>query len=317
MATGSDPIPARGELEFIRRLRARLAGQLPPTSLPFGDDLAPLPGGHDLLWSTDMLMDGVDFDSRVHSWKAVGRKALAINLSDCAAMATLPVAALCAVALDNRLTLENALDLADGVIECGREHGCPLVGGDTNSWDHPTVISVTVAARPDSPHPPVRRDGARPGDLLVATGRFGGSILGRHLTFTPRLAESLALSRACRPHAMIDVSDGLARDLGHICTASGCGAEIDDSALDELIHPDARRQSARTEREPRLHALHDGEDFELLAAIDPQHAAQLDREPALAGWRRLGRFVSGGGLVLVGQNGTRVAVEPRGWEHFT
>ena len=309
----------RGELAFIRHVRTLIEGSAPapgraPSAVPFGDDMASLGLGEaGLLWTVDMLMDGVDFDSREHSWHAIGRKALAVNLSDCAAMAARPVAALCALSLSHSLTMQDALELMRGTQECGEEYGCPIVGGDTNSWDAPTVISITVAAQVPPGREPIRRDGARAGDRIWLTGPVGGSILGRHLTFTPRVETALELAAALRLRAMIDISDGLALDLGRILEASGCGAVLDAARLDAAIHPDAVRLADRDGQPARTHALHDGEDFELIVVL-PAEVSASD----CARWNLLpiGQMTAEAGLRLALPNGGDELIPLRGWEHF-
>jgi thiamine-monophosphate kinase len=311
MAADNQP---RGELELVRRIAALLAppdGAAAPT-VRFGDDMAAADGP--LLWTVDMLMDGVDFDSRVHGWPAIGRKAMAVNLSDCAAMGATPASAVCAVALSNRLSMDEAVALHRGAHECGLAFGCPIVGGDTNSWDHPTVISITVAARCDAGASPVPRDGARPGDQLWVTGCVGGSLLGRHLTFEPRVALGREIARRLAPHAMIDISDGLVLDLWRILDASGCGAVLDETALAAATHADAHRAAVQDGRSARAHALYDGEDFELLVALPPGTSADVCRR---LGSLRLGDFTADAGRVLLRQaDGVERELPVRGWEHF-
>jgi thiamine-monophosphate kinase len=304
--------PAKGERALIARLAAELAPDRGPVG--FGDDLASLDaaaGG--LLWSTDMLMDGVDFDSARHAWRDIGRKAMAVNLSDCAADATTPVAALCAVSLNENLSMDDALELLRGVRDFGAEYDCPLVGGDTNSWTHPTVICVTVAARPEAGRAPVTRSGARPGDRIHVTGRLGGSLLGRHLNPTPRIQAALDINRQLDPHAMIDISDGLAIDLWHICEASGCGATIDEASLDEVVHPDAIALAEKAGGTPREHALYDGEDFELIVVTGADAPAGVCGRLGLL---PLGEITSDRRLMLRGKDGRLSPLEIRGWEHF-
>lgn len=309
----------KGEREFIRRLRAALGPPLGDSATPgtpedFVDDMAAVPGTSDgLLWTVDMLMDGVDFDSSRHAWQDIGRKAMAVNLSDCAAMAARPVAALCAVALNNRLSLDDAIALHRGAHDCGLRFGCPIVGGDTNSWDAPTAVSISVVARVEAGRAPVRRDGARPGDLVFLSGPVGGSILGRHLTFAPRVELALELNRRLQPHAMIDISDGLALDLWRILEASQCGATLDAAALDAMVHPDARRLAQQDGRPAREHALHDGEDFELLVVLPPSVKADVC---AALGLQPVGHITDGHELFLVEPDGRRSPIAPRGWEHF-
>lgn len=317
------PAEGQGELEFLRRLRQRLKTPGRPggavgaatAGLPrdLCDDMAAIHADSPLLWTVDMLMDGVDFDSGRHAWYDIGRKAMAVNLSDCAAMAARPVAALSAVALNRRLSLDDALALHGGAHDFGLRYGCPIVGGDTNGWNAPTVISITVAAQPEPGRPPVRRDGARPGDRIWLTGPVGGSILGRHLTPEPRIDVALAVNRELRPHAMIDISDGLALDLWRIMQLSHCGAVLEAAALEPLIHPDAVQLAQHDGRPPREHALHDGEDFELIVVLPAD--ADADACAAL-GLRAIGHIQPGRALLLAHPDGRREPIEPRGWEHL-
>jgi thiamine-monophosphate kinase len=311
-----DPSPRpdapKGEREFIRRLAAQLPAQ--PAPVGFGDDMAPLePRADGLLWTTDMLMDGVDFESDKHGWYQIGRKAMAVNLSDCAAAATIPVAALCALSLCDRLSMEDALELFRGVRERGADFECPVTGGDTNSWSHPTVVCITVAARRDPGHPPATRRGAQAGDRIWVTGPVGGSLLGRHLDPTPQIRTALALNRQLGPHAMIDISDGLAIDLWNICEASGCGAALAEAALDDAIHPDALRLARQTGRPPREHALYDGEDFELIAVL-PRDVS--DESCRGLGLMFLGEITAERQLALQHPDGRREPLTIGGWEHF-
>ncbi len=303
----------RGELELVRRLRTML-GQPGGARVAFGDDMCQLvPDDDTLLGTVDMLMDGVDFDSREHSWEAIGRKAMAVNLSDCAAMAVVPVSALCAVALNANMTMDAAVELHRGAHEFGLRYACPIVGGDTNSWPAPTAISISITARVAPGTTPVRRNGGLAGVRIFVTGPSGGSILGRHMTFEPRVELALDISRRLRPHAMIDISDGLALDLGRVLTASGCGAVLDEAALEAVIHPDARLLAERDGRSPRDHTLHDGEDFELIVVL-PAEVPDQDWRPL--GLLPIGRVASEEGLFLEHADGQRAAIPMRGWEHF-
>jgi thiamine-monophosphate kinase len=313
----SDPhLPARGELELVRRVREMLrpAGGTGTPLVAFGDDMSLLEAGpQPLLWTVDMLMDGVDFDSTAHAWRAIGRKAMAVNLSDCAAMAAAPVGALCAVALSNALSMEDALDMVRGAREYGLSFGCPIVGGDTNSWNAPTVISISIAARCEPGCRPVGRDGARPGDRIWLTGPVGGSLLGRHMTFEPRIATALQINQCLAPRAMIDISDGLALDLTRVLEASDCGAVLEGTALDGAVHPDALRMAARDGRTPADHALQDGEDFELIVVLAADAPVA---ECARLGLLPVGGIVAEGGLWLATADGQREPIAICGWEHF-
>lgn len=306
----------KSESQLIRRLGEMLR-RGPATPIPFGDDMAGVAfGGTTLLMTTDMINEGVDFLPGEHPWRQVGYKAMAVNLSDCAAMAAVPVAALAAVALNDAMSMQDAEELMRGMIECSERFHCPLVGGDTNSWASPVAVAVTVVARPDDhpdAAPPVRRDGARPGDRLCVSGPLGGSLLSRHVRPEPRIETALAVNRTLKPHAMIDISDGLAIDLWRICEASGCGAVIHEAALDGVIHPDAVKLSRQDSVPPRVHALFDGEDFELIMALP---ADATDDAVGRLGLTCIGEFTTEGGCVLKAADGAVKPLPRRGWEHF-
>lgn len=286
------------------------------TVLGIGDDCAilrPTPGA-ELLVTTDMLMDGRHFVLDRDGGVAVGRKAMGVNLSDIAAMAGRPIAAVVAVALprSSGRAVEIAKDLHEGLAAMAAEHRIPIVGGDTNAWDGPLVLSVTVLGESVG-RGVVRRSGAKPGDVVFVTGPLGGSLLGRHLAPRPRIAEALALNAAAPLHALIDVSDGLAADLNHILEESGkLGAVLEESAVP--IHPDVDRNDGRT---PLEHALGDGEDFELIVVTDPGDADRLERNPpAPAVLHRIGRIVEHPGLFVKTGRGALHAIEPSGFDHL-
>jgi thiamine-monophosphate kinase len=193
--------------------------------------------------------------------------------------------------------------------------GVELVGGDTNAWDGPLVISVTVLGEATG-QGPVRRAGARAGDVILVTGPLGGSLLGRHLRPEPRIAEALALHAAAPIRAMIDLSDGLASDLGHILDESGrLGAVLEAGAIP--VHPDARAASHADGRSPLDHALNDGEDFELCLVVDPEAAELLTTVPATAALvTRIGTVLDRQGLWLRSDAGGTSPLERRGFDHF-
>lgn len=257
------------ELQFIQWLRDRQAPRA-AVKLGLGDDMAALetPAGTCLV-SADMLLDGVHFDTKRHDLSRVGRKALACGLSDCAAMAVRPVAAFVSLALPDDFSLEAAKELYGGLMALADEYDVAVVGGDTNRWDAPLAIDVTVLATPFNGIDPVRRSGAKPGDALFVTGPLGGSILGRHLDFTPRVHEAKSLAESLGPnlHAMIDISDGLSLDLWRMCEASHVAALLWEEDL-RAMTSDAAAQLAKDDGSPVLnHVLGDGEDFELLLAV--------------------------------------------------
>jgi thiamine-monophosphate kinase len=321
------------EFAWIADLRRRTPPH-PRVPIGIGDDAALLDlsaTGHALV-TTDMLMEGVDFvlpgtpwpppgrehlaDIRRATPEEAGRKALAVNLSDIAAMAGIPRAAFVSVALPRTGGAELAQGLWAGLAPLAEEFDVALAGGDTNSWDGPLVISITVVGEP-GPRGAVRRNGARPGDVLFATGEFGGSLVDWHLTFTPRVREALALAELCDLHALIDTSDGLARDLGHICDESGVGVKL---FADRIPIRPAARTGASSDRTSLDRALGDGEDFELLFAVTAVEAekvealSQSDKIPCRL--TRIGGFHENPARSLVFVDGREVLLENRGWEHF-
>src|SRR5262249_17549025 len=157
-----------------------------------------------LLVTTDMLMEGVDFALAEAGPRRIGRKTMAANLSDIAAMAGVPTAAVASVALPKHGGQSVGEELYLGMRDAADAFRVPIVGGDTNSWVGGLVISVTVLGEATA-NGPVLRSGAKPGDWIIVTGPLGGSLLGKHLDFTPRVKEALALHAVVDLHAMIDV----------------------------------------------------------------------------------------------------------------
>lgn len=304
------------ETEFLRWLSERLPPH-PNLRLGAGDDAAVLDLGArpECVVTVDLITDGVDFRLPETSLEHVGRKALAVNLSDMAAMAARPLAAVVALALPRTGALDVAIGIYEGILPLAERYQLAIAGGDTNTWDGPLAISVTLIGQA-SDHGVLRRSGARPGDAIVVTGEFGGSILGKHLDFDPRVAEALLLNERYELHAGMDVSDGLSLDLNRLCQASGCGAVLDFSAIPIAA---AARELARSRSDGQTaldHALSDGEDFELLLAVPPSVARQMVKEQPLdVPLTIVGEFVSEPGLWQGSPTGERTALTPRGFLH--
>jgi thiamine-monophosphate kinase len=307
------------EFALIEWMRART--RLSPgswTKLGIGDDCAILgvDRARDILVTTDMLMDGRHFRLDQDGPAAVGYKALAVNLSDIAAMAGIPRAALVAVALPRAGAAGVGQGLYGGMQPLAERFGVDLVGGDTNAWEGPLVISVTVLGEATD-RGAVGRAGARPGDAILVTGPLGGSLYsGRHLRPEPRITEALALHEAAPIHALIDLSDGLSSDLAHVLAESGdLGADLDADAIP--IHPDAQAMSRQDGLSAVEHALDDGEDFELCVVVAPEDASRLLAAPGvLATLRQIGRVTTTPGVRLHSRHGTIRPIEPRGFDHF-
>jgi thiamine-monophosphate kinase len=315
----SDHRQVIGEFTLIDWIRQREGPQVGPwTKLGIGDDCAILDVNRagDLLVTTDMLMDGRHFRLAQDGPRAVGYKALGVNLSDIAAMAGVPRACVVAVALPRKGATGVAQEIHAGMHDLAARFGVELVGGDTNAWDGPLVISVTLLGEATS-RGAIRRAGARPGDAILVTGPLGGSLFaGRHLRPEPRIAEALALHETVSIHALIDISDGLSSDLGHILNESGrLGAILEQTATP--IHPDAHEMSKRDGTPSLDHALNDGEDFELCLVVSADDADRLlAAPPAPAKLFRVGTVTELPGLVLRSPDGHERPILPMGFDHF-
>ena len=264
------------ELALIEEIRRQVAAD-PRLLIAPGDDAALLrcDGSRGVLITIDTLMEGVHFDLSRATPEQIGRKALAVNLSDIAAMAGRPSAAVVGLSLPRARGGDFARRLMQGLQRLADQSDVILAGGDTNVWDGPAVVSVTLLGEPTGSGP-VRRSGAQPGDWLMVTGPLGGSLQERHLTFTPRIGEAQELHQRVSLHAMIDISDGLATDLRHLMHESHVGALIEAATIP--IHDDVDTSLSAAER--LRHALTDGEDFELLIAVSPEDGRRLMESPS-------------------------------------
>ncbi|MDO4558791.1 MAG: thiamine-phosphate kinase, partial [Planctomycetia bacterium] len=287
---GDNVMTEEMESAFLSELAAasRQRPVHPAVRLGIGDDAAVLRTlrGESVV-TVDMLMDGTDFHADQLSPQRIGRKSLAVNLSDLAAMAARPIAAFVAVALPKsgipyhreRHTpipvAQLAREIMAGMESLAKPFHVAIAGGDTNTWNAPLAISVTLIGESTS-RGVWRRDGGRPGDVLFVTGAFGGSILSHHHGFTPRVKTALWLNERYQIHAAIDVSDGLSLDLSRMAVASGVGVELDATKIP--IAPDAYRLAETDGRTPLDHALCDGEDFELVLAVPPDEAERIPVE---------------------------------------
>src|SRR5262245_22250782 len=300
-----------GELAYIDWVRKRTPAAANVVVGP-GDDAAVLkPTAGPVLVTTDMLLDGTCFRLAEAGAFRVGRKAINVNLSDIAAMAGQPTAAVVSVGLPRTGGRDLAEQLYMGMRSAADAFEVPLVGGDTNSWDGPLAISVTVLGEATA-RGVVLRSGAQVGDWILVTGPLGGSILGHHLDFTPRVWEALRLHELADLHAMIDLSDGLAKDLHHICQESRCGAEL---VAESIPISERARKLAGAGADALDHALSDGEDFELLFTVDAADGERLLREQPVANvlLHQIGHVVAEG--FWLEQGGMLKKLEPSGYEH--
>jgi len=259
--------------------------------LGIGDDSAVLnPSDRDQLVCADMLMEGVHFIIDAHNIESIGHKALAVNLSDIAAMGGEALSAYICLALPRSRAESRFIErLYSGFANLAQKFNVAIAGGDTNIWEGPLVISVTVVGVVHKKGAITRR-GAQVGDVIMVSGELGGSINGHHLDFTPRLVEARILMDSFTLHSMIDVSDGLGKDLRDICRQSGVAAclEADRLPLRSSLHNMPHAEAVH-------HALADGEDFELCFSLSEAEAERLEKTQVIPCYR-IGRIVAGEGL---------------------
>ena len=278
-----------------------------------GDDAAHLEcSGGSFVATTDMLLEGTHFDAAA-GWKLIGRKALAVSLSDMAAMAARPRFALCAVGLSDERTPDDAKNIFRGMQELAADFGCQIVGGDVTSWAGPTSICVTVFGEPAG-KAPFTRSGAKSGDRILVTGELGGSAAGTHLSFLPRIVEAIYLSQNYTVHSCIDISDGFGLDLSHILDESGVGALVYEDAIP--VSAAATRAASTSGKTPFEHALSDGEDFELLLTMPPAEAEKLLSDQELGTKISIVGGITPGGFVIQGKDGKIKKYKPEGYTHF-
>ncbi len=303
------------EHSFIAWAKQR-SSKLPQVKLGIGDDCALLAAGEvDWAVTTDSLCDGTHFNLTECGGRRAGRKLLAVSLSDLASMAADPVAAFLSLCLPrnapNGSTGDLAAEIFEGVLALSKEFGVSIAGGDTNVWDGPLVLNLTAMGKV-----PVdgawKRSGAKAGDAIVVTGNLGGSILGKHLDFTPRVELAKKLHALGVVSAATDISDGLGIDLLNVTVASRVGAEVDLSRVP--ISDAANTQSEQTGQPAIDHAIGDGEDFELLLAVPQESLDKLPPEIDGVTLTPIGQFVSRTGLWAKEKRGVR-QLSPRGFVH--
>ncbi|HEX3627446.1 MAG TPA: thiamine-phosphate kinase [Verrucomicrobiae bacterium] len=285
-----------------------------------GDDCAVLDFGQPeklFLFKTDAVVEGVHFTKETPPEK-IGRKALGRCLSDIAAMAGTPAAALITIGLPKNFDPDFIAKIYDGLNAMAKTFGVAIVGGETTANPGGIFISIALLGTVTRGKQ-ILRSGARVGDAIFVTGELGGSLAGKHLDFDPRINEARWLADHFSIHAMADLSDGVAGDLRHILNASGVGAELLKTAIpvSRAAKLEAKRNS--TAKPSVLAALTDGEDFELLFTVASTDAVKL-----IDAWKQqfpkvklscIGKIVAGEGIKLRDRNGVQ-KLDARGYAHF-
>lgn len=309
------------EFGFIDHIRRRFA-DLPDQGFEgIGDDCAVLPlGGEALVFTSDLLTEGVHFLRHATSARELGGKSLAVNLSDVAAMGARPVATLLSIALPPDASGVWAEEFMEGYRELSARFGTPLVGGDTTRSESGVTINVTAIGRSPLTHLKRRRD-ARPSDVIFVAGELGASGAGLrdllaghpdtppariHRNPQPQVDEGIWLGGRPEVHAMMDLSDGLASDLRHILDESDCGAEVELERIPVAAGADLRTAACG------------GEDYKLLFTAAPAAARRLEEE-FLARFgtplHRIGRITERAGLTWL-QAGSPVQLDWQGFTHY-
>lgn len=304
-----------GEREVIRRLAPKLPTR-PGVILGLGDDCAIVAETetHDQLLTTDALIEGRHFLPE-STPELIGRKAAARAISDIASMGGESTHLLVNLVAHPNTQIERIERVYDGLCEICRLHNIAVIGGDTTSGTQ-LELHIFLTGRVPAGHA-LRRDGAKSGDLICVTGTLGGSIRAKHFEFTPRIEEARWLREGRWATAMIDVSDGLATDLRHLCHASNVSAILDATRI-----PYSREiTELASTRTPLDHALFDGEDYELLFTLPEARLRDFERD-----WKKqfpqlsatlLGRIQSGPPAIqIIDALGLTTDLADGGYEHF-
>ena len=317
------PLAEKALIARIRQAAAKTSGII----AGIGDDCAVLrvPQGHEALITTDFSLEGVHFRREWHPAESVGHRCLTRGLSDIAAMGGTPIAAFLSLAAPRDLPQKWIDGFMRGLFTLADKFAVPLAGGDTaESPDGILADIVVLGSVPKGKA--ILRSGARPGDKIYVSGELGGSAatlyrlpkkpksnlnpryFSRHFFPEPRLALGRILRQKGLASAMIDLSDGLSTDLGHLCDESGVGAEIQQEAipLATIGHP-AHAVDLDS-------ALHGGEDYELL--FTAPNAKRIPQQIANVPVTRIGHITASHHVFLLNKN-LRFPLKPQGWQHFT
>jgi thiamine-monophosphate kinase len=332
----------RSEFDFINALRERVSTQSTVTGI--GDDAAVFRSNanKETVVSTDLLVEDIDFRRTTTPPYLLGHKALAVSLSDLAAMGSRPLWCLISIGVPEDVWQTDFVDrLYDGWLDLANRYGVQLVGGDT-SRAHEHIVIDSIAIGECTAGMAVKRSGAQPGDQIFVTGSLGAAAAGlrliergahlaeqnladedsqkldhvllRQLRPEPRVGWGMVLGEERLATAMIDLSDGLSSDINHLCATSDVGALIDAALLpiDERVVELCGRRAL----DPLQLALHGGEDYELLFTVKPEHAARLPRRVDGVEIKRIGEVTSANDGVKISEGSRTWELRPGGWKHF-
>jgi thiamine-monophosphate kinase len=292
-----------GEFGLIKRFQRMIKTDSSVTK-GSGDDCAVLKFDNDnyQLFTCDMIIQGVDF-KKTDNLKLVGRKALAISISDIAACGGIPNHAVVSLGLPKNMRVNQIDLLAKGLFDLARKFKINIVGGDISASDK-LIVDVSMLGKVEKDKLCLR-SGAKAGDIIMVTGSLGGSIKGKHLKFTPRLKESRFLVDNFKINSMIDVSDGLIQDLGHILEQSCKGGVVYESLIPQS------KQAKSVED-----ALCSGEEFELLFTLSPDEASQIIKSDKYS-FKVIGKIMPESfGLRIIDTKNKYAKLKNNGYRHF-
>ncbi|HQN56350.1 MAG TPA: thiamine-phosphate kinase [Saprospiraceae bacterium] len=341
--TNRTEINTLGEFELINRLVSKFETVNQSTIRSVGDDGAVMDYGPDkqVVVSTDLLIENIHFDLMYSPLKHLGYKSVVVNLSDIYAMNATPEQITVSIAVSNRFSLESLEELYEGIHAACRHYNVDLVGGDTSSSNKGLIISVTAIGQ-GAKEDIVYRNTAQPGDLICVSGDLGGAFIGMQILerekalyldnpgIKPELADyAYVVGRQLKPEArgdviktlkaagikptaMIDVSDGLASEIIHICSQSNVGAVIQEAKVP--IHSMTEELAVKFRMDPITCALNGGEDYELLFTIDPE---DMDKIQFLDDVYIIGNILTEkDGIMLETSGGNFHRLKAQGWQHF-
>ncbi|HEY5038502.1 MAG TPA: thiamine-phosphate kinase [bacterium] len=328
-----------GEFGFIEKIRSEMKAKNPSVVLGIGDDAALFKPtlNHELIFTTDMLVEGRHFDFKFITPWQLGAKTMAVNVSDCAAMGAKPTVAVVSLGVPKSFPLTDLEAFYDGMKSWGESYGAQIVGGDTVGSDH-FIVNIALIGEVETGRA-LKRGGAKTGEALIVTGTLGDSAAGlyalqhpsakgketasllikRHLAPVPRFNVGRVLSTKKLASSAIDVSDGLSSEIHHLCEESGVGAEIHEEALPlstSLLH-----YCEENGLNPLDFALHGGEDYELLFTVPLTKISEvIQKVPVETGvpLKSIGRMVpKTKGITFISKDGKRIPLEAKGYDHFS
>ena len=330
-----------GEFGLIDRITKKIKSYQKNTKLGPGDDAAVIKSQNNILVSSDMLVEGVHFDMSFTPLKHLGYKSVIVNISDIYAMNAIPTHITVNLGISSKYTLEAIDELYDGILLACKKYKVDIVGGDITSCLNGLTISITVIGEGNE-NEIVRRSGAKENDLLVTTGDLGGAYMGLNVlqrekevwknnpNIQPELDNfNYILERQLKPEArkdiiesfkdnsikptsMIDISDGLASEIFHICKSSNVGCQVYEDKIP--IDSETYKTSMDFNINPTISALNGGEDYELLFTINQKDYEKIKNDPKITVIGHITKKDQG--INLVGKGNTLTPLKAQGWNHF-